>query len=190
MHLKIQEPATIMCINMLLKQTQCVICLPSLALFITQCGSENDREHFKHALLVYSTVQPIHGRFIPAVQTRMCSVCLFNLSSGVNMKHFVGKPHHLALVHLTYIPSPLPSAWGEGWKGRDHHQAGSYKIHSLAAANIHSLRESPSYCSGSTELAAFVITKNTHGVIFVLKSTCHINTIDHHHHKLRLHRQL
>lgn len=55
------------------------------------------------------------------------------------MKHAAGKPHRLALVHLTYIPSPLPSAWGEGREGRDHHQAGSNKIHSLAAADIHSL---------------------------------------------------
>lgn len=55
------------------------------------------------------------------------------------MKDIAGKPHQLALVHLTYNPSPLPSAWGEGRERRDHQQTGSNKIHTLAAANTHSL---------------------------------------------------
>lgn len=85
-----KEPGTIiMSINMLLKQTHCVI---RLAIFKNQYGSENNREHTKHALLVYSTAWPmVRGCFrlvctqiwhIHAVQSGMCPVCLFELSSG------------------------------------------------------------------------------------------------------------
>lgn len=122
-----KEPGTIiMSINMLLKQTHCVI---RLAIFITQYGSENDRERSKHALLVYSTAWPmVRGCFrlvctqiwhIPAVQSSRTVLCAC-LSSHlvVNMKHSAAKPHNFALDHVTYIPSPLPSAWGEGREGR------------------------------------------------------------------------
>lgn len=98
MHIKTQGPATIMSINMLLKQTRCIICLPSFALFITRCGSENDRERFKHALLclLNCAAHPrpskpgVHTQ-IPAVQTGLPSLCFFNVSLGVKIKHIAGK---------------------------------------------------------------------------------------------------
>lgn len=83
----------------------------------------------------------VHTNLARLLVSPGCVLCAC-LSSHlvVNMKHSAGKSHNFALDHLTYIPSPLPVHGATGGKeGRDHHQAGSNKIHSLAVANIHSL---------------------------------------------------